>query len=66
MKKVSTIIKQLADLEKELDNYSGEQIRQAIEQYEKESGHALSSPVLDVIYDGTELNEELKFIMNNL
>lgn len=66
MKRVSTIIKQLADLEKELDNYSGEQIRQAIEQYELESGHALSSSVLDVIYDGTELNEELKFIMNNL
>lgn len=57
MRRLNTIIKQVVQIERELNNYPDEEIKQAIEKFEKDNGLAQST-LLDVIYEGATLFDE--------
>lgn len=55
MKKVTTILKQINELENELyNNYSPKKIMEGFEKLEKEGYQFSLTSLLDVIYTGTE------------
>ena len=56
MKRLNTIIKELVQLEYQLNTYNDEEIQKAIEQYEKNNG-IVQSVIIDTIYEGLDTEE---------
>ena len=57
MKRLSTIIKEIINLESQLNTYDDISIQKAIDDYEKKHGVAGSS-LIDTIYQGLMLDED--------
>lgn len=59
MKRISTILKQINELEKEMYNYTDIEIKNAVDKLEH-NGYHFSGCLIDTIYQGLDIEEEIE------
>lgn len=59
MKRISTILKQINELEKEMYNYTDIEIKNAVDKLEH-NGYRFSGYLIDTIYQGLDIEEEIE------
>lgn len=57
MKRISTILKQINELEQEMHNYTDIEIKNAIEKLEH-NGYEFSGWIIDTVYQGLDIGDD--------